>query len=170
MKLRSIKLTAITAAFFLALSPTSVSAEAPFSQEWMPQSWMSKASTSTPDTRNNLDYGRPGGQQPATPNDFKKTAPPGTCRLVVWDVGWDQGSNWLGVQGGRENCSNSASFTVEIRKDLRLRPDRVIGSTTGNNNQIVRAFGACTGPAQYYGQVRSSTGSELRGDNSGACR
>lgn len=105
-----------------------------------------------------------------TPFDFRGTGPQGACRLVVWDVGWDQAANWLGIQGGRENCENYASFNVELRKDLRLRPDPLIGSVRGVNNQIVRAFGACQGSGLYYGKVTSSTGRTLRGDNSGACR
>lgn len=80
------------------------------------------------------------------------------------------GANWLGIQGGRQNCPNNTAFSVELRKDLSFRPDPIIGSVTGVNNQIVRAFGACQGAGNYYGRVASNTGNSLRGDNSGACR
>ena len=104
------------------------------------------------------------------PYDFRESGAPGTCRLVVWDVGWDKSTNWLGIQGGRENCANNAEFFLELRKDIPRAPDPLIGSVRGVNNQIVRAFGACKGPGSYYGQVVSSTGNTLRGANSGACR
>lgn len=89
---------------------------------------------------------------------------------MVWDIGWDQAANWLGVQGGRENCSNAVGFTLSLKKDQKLRPDKVLGSTRGYHNEIVRAFGACEGPGQYYGEVNSDTRNYLRGDNVGACR
>lgn len=105
-----------------------------------------------------------------TPYEFRHSGAPGTCRLVVWDIGWDQSKNWLGIQGGRENCANNSAFSLELRKDLSWWPDPIIGSVTGVNNQIVRAFGACQGPGNYYGRVASNTGKSLRGANSGACR
>lgn len=105
-----------------------------------------------------------------TPYDFRHSGAPGTCRLVVWDIGWDQSTNWLGVQGGRENCANNAEFSLELRKDVSFAPDPIIGFVRGVNNQIVRAFAACKGAGSYYGRVASSTGNSLRGDNSGACR
>lgn len=105
-----------------------------------------------------------------TPYDFRYSGAPGTCRLVVWDIGWDQSNNWLGIQGGRENCANNSAFSLELRKNLNWTPDPIIGSVKGVNNQIVRAFSACQGPGSYYCRVVSNTGKTLRGADSGACR
>lgn len=103
------------------------------------------------------------------PLSFKGSGGPGTCRLVVWDAGWDRNTNWLGVQGGRENCQNSGRFTVELRKNVSFLPDPILGTTTGEGNSYVRAYGACQGAGKYYGRVTSTNGTVLRGDDVGSC-
>lgn len=132
-----------------------------FAPSAVPDSWSNPVGASSTADSEDSDL--------VMPSAFKPSGPDGSCRLVVWDVGWDQNSNWLGVQGGRENCTNPATFTVRLRKDIPWRPDPILGSTTGTNNGIIRAFAACNGAGEYYGDVASSTGLEHRGDNTGAC-
>lgn len=97
------------------------------------------------------------------------TGPAGSSRLVAWEVGWDQGTNWLGFQGGRESCANSANFTLKIKKHVRMWPDRVISSTSGRGNQILRTYGACDGRKTYYGEVVSTTGTSIQGERRELC-
>lgn len=136
-----------------------------FPEDALPKTWREEPTNATSDENTN-----PLGLNDVVPFSFKGTAQQGHCRLVIWDVGWDQNTNWLGIQGGRENCSNPTTFTVQLRKELRFRPDVTIAQTTGTNNQIIRAYSACQGPGRYYGFVDSQAGAKLRGDSSGACR
>ncbi len=136
----------------------SANAHPNFSPEAVPPSWSShEESKSVEDTTGFQTFAK------------KETGPAGSCRLVIWDVGWDMNTNWLGVQGARENCLNTATFTVELRKHRALLPDAVLGSVTGYGNQTARAYGACQGAGTYHGRIVSSTGTVLRGDNRGAC-
>lgn len=132
-----------------------------FSPEWQPESWGSPADKGAVDATLR--------DESITPFAFKGSEIPGNCRLIVWDIGWDQSTDWLGIQGGRENCTNHPQFQVELRKDLGFRPDPTYGRTTSRGNAVVRAYSACQGSGNYYGHVLSSTGNYLRGDNTRAC-
>lgn len=145
-------------------SPSDGAPTVPYQWSEAPKAWLAD------DSRDDEGVAQDKNGAGFTPYAFRETGAPGTCRLVVWDIGWDQSKNWLGIQGGRQNCPNNTAFSVGLRKDLSFRPDPIIGSVTGVNNQIVRAFGACQGAGNYYGRVASNTGNSLRGDNSGACR
>ena len=155
-------LTSIVAALCIgtAIAP-GTQAHPNFSLEWQPKSWGSAADKGAMDA--------PSQDESITPSAFKGSARPGSCRLIVWDIGWDQSTDWLGIQGGRENCTNHPQFQVELRKDLGFRPDPTYGRTTSRGNAVVRAYSACQGFGKYYGHVLSSTGNDLRGDNTVAC-
>lgn len=108
----------------------------------------------------------PGNATPYTVSDGpsltstgERAASSGTCQLVIWPVGWDTNTNWLGIRGGREGCDNHATFRVELRKNVWFRPDEVLASTAGEwNNNAVYAYAPCKGRGTYFGRVVSSTG------------
>lgn len=157
-------LTPVAASALLLTAPAPALAEPNFSQDAIPQSWSSYDSVTTlPDTGSQEEDGT------IMPRAFQATGSEGSCRLVVWDIGWDTNTNWLGVQGGRENCANAVGFRVELKKAIPWARDTVLGSASGWGNGILRAYSECRGRGDYYGYVVSDTGLKLRGDNAGVC-
>lgn len=114
----------------------------------------------------------PDGPTIESPDAFDRSTAPGTqaaCRLDVWPVSQDYATNWLGVQGGRFDCANYATWTVELLRARPIIPDVVIGSQPGFGNGAEIATAPCEGRHDYYGKVISSTGNILEGPRTGLC-
>lgn len=115
----------------------------------------------------------PDGPTAEAPDAFDRSTAPGAlqaaCRLAVWPVSQDYSTNWLGVAGGRFDCANYATYTVELRRARPIIPDVHLGTAWGQGNGTATAFAACDGRADYYGRVISSTGNRMDGPHTGLC-
>lgn len=77
--------------------------------------------------------------------------------------------NQIRGSGGRVGCSNFATFTVYVYKDVAFAPDKEVARATGSGNQGVLAQGACAGAGSYYTYTVSSTGSTQESTRVGRC-
>lgn len=89
------------------------------------------------------------------------------CRIIVWEVG--QTNQALGVRGGREGCSNYATYTVDLRRNRTWLPDESLATATGGGNSTAVAYAGCKGTGTYFGEVRSSTGNKAQGPRLTRC-
>lgn len=106
----------------------------------------------------------PSTDQPDGLQPFYKdgSGPAGSCRLIAWEVSQNPGTPWLGARGGRENCTNVATYKVYIMKHIRFGPDKVIAMVDGPSpNSEAVAVGRCNGSGTYYTRVVSSTGNSF---------
>lgn len=123
-----------------------------------------KSVADIPDASNNDPFGNATFAEKSSPHD-----PWNKCRLTIWDVSQDDATNWLGVQGGRYDCDHYATFTVQLKKVVDWRPDKVLAEEKSGGNGVVRAFSVCDGPGSYFGRIKSSFGTTVDGDRSYRC-
>ncbi|MDK8686535.1 hypothetical protein [Corynebacterium pseudodiphtheriticum] len=162
--IKAVIMSAISAAALITSPQASAESNQPFSEDAIPESW------SDPATAKSIGDGETIGQNTnIQPRAFKATGGPGSCRLTIWDVGWDKNTNWLGVQGGRENCANYSGFRLELKKGRGIFPNKVLNSSHAGGNRTIRTYSACEGKARYYGAVHSDTGTDLEGDSLWLC-
>ena len=94
-------------------------------------------------------------------------AVPSTTQACSLFANTPQGS--ISGRGGRSGCSNSATYQVVVRKDLRFQPDITAASASGSGNSAVTARGSCKGSGSYFTETRSSTGNKIQSARVGRC-
>lgn len=117
-------------------------------------SWVTanNPSTGPDDTSGGVGGIQPLGMTPSAPSG---------CRFIVWEVSQNANGPWLGARGGREGCSNWATYKVKIMKHVRFAPDKVVAVADGAANSTAVAVGRCAGRGTYYTRVQSSTGNSF---------
>ena len=94
---------------------------------------------------------------------------PDACVLVT-GTPYTSSSN-VKATVGRSGCTNSATWSAKINKDVSFAPDPTIATGSGSNNSTVTLSGACSkqGHGNYYSQVDSSTGATQQSSRASLC-
>lgn len=76
----------------------------------------------------------------------------------------DQGNQNMEARGGRGSCSNPATVTLMLKRDIPAFPDSIIESSTRSNiyNATWSVYGVGASGKQYYTQSDSSTGASMQ--------
>lgn len=94
---------------------------------------------------------------------FAEAEPALVCELRAYKV-VDDGSENMHARGGRGDCSNPATVTVMLKRDIAAWPDSIVESSTRTAiyNATWYVYGVGSSGNQYYTQTDSSTGASLQ--------